>query len=1097
MKKILIANRGEIAVRIARSVAEAGMTSVAVHTPDDADSPHVRLADKAVALPGQGVAGYLDIKAIVAAARKARCDALHPGYGLLSENPALAEACHKAGITFIGPSAELLALCGDKLSARKLARDCEVPVLSAADTLEEARALLRHVGRRGGIMIKARAGGGGRGMRAVTAQRELDAAWQRCQAEAEAVSGDDRVYAEQRVTPARHVEVQILGDGRNVSHLWDRDCSLQRRHQKLVEIAPAPGLTPTVREYLLSAALRMAQHCHYSGLGTFEFLVDTTRMDTPERACAFIEINPRLQVEHTVTEQVTGLDLVRIQLALAAGANLTELGLTLGDIPTPRGCAVQLRINAEQMQPDGSVHPGGGTLTAFDPPSGPGIRFDTGARTGYTMHPDFDSLLGKLIAHVEADDYTAALARAGRALRELRVTGVQTNAGLLSALLSHPEVQACRLHTGLVESQAKSLLAIASKASATAAPAADEKPTIDETAGPTAPEGTVTITAGIQGRVIDVTAETGKRAAAGETLVLLEAMKMEYPVTTADNGTVHEVLVKPGDQVMPGQPLVYLAPAAGKGKRASQSQREPDPMHVRPDLAEVNKRHELTQDKARREAVAKRHKLGLRTARENIADLTDRHSFIEYGALAVAAQSQRRDKDDLMRNTPADGLITGVGTVNAKQFGEQQARCLVMAYDYTVLAGTQGYYNHRKKDRMLQLAREWKLPVVLFAEGGGGRPGDTDVPVVAGLDTTSFLQYARLSGEVPLVGIAAGRCFAGNAALLGCSDVVIATRDANIGMGGPAMIEGGGLGQYRPEDIGPLDVQRANGVVDIAVVDEAAAVQAAKQYLGYFQGDLDSGKHADPRRLRHSIPENRRRVYNVRQVIDLLADKDSVLELRRDFGEGIITALVRIEGRAMGLMASNPAHLGGAIDAPAADKAARFMQLCDAFDLPLVSLCDTPGFMVGPEAEETAQVRRFSRMFVTAASMKVPFFTIVLRKGYGLGAQAMAGGSFHAPVFIAAWPTGEFGGMGLEGAVRLGFRKELEAVTDPLEREKLFNDMVAMAYEHGKATNMASALEIDAVIDPADTRRWLLRGLASVPPRQLPAGGRRPMIDTW
>jgi acetyl-CoA carboxylase carboxyltransferase component len=356
---------------------------------------------------------------------------------------------------------------------------------------------------------------------------------------------------------------------------------------------------------------------------------------------------------------------------------------------------------------------------------------------------------------------------------------------------------------------------------------------------------------------------------------------------------------------------------------------------------------------------------------------------------------------------------------------------------------------------------------------------------------------ARLSGLVPLVGVVSGRCFAGNAALLGCCDVIIATRSASIGMAGPAMIEGGGLGTFTPEEVGPTSVQGPNGVIDVLVEDEAEAVQVAKQYLSYFQGVLSDWQCADQRELRHAIPENRLRVYDIRSLIETLADLGSVLELRRQFAPGLVTAFIRIEGKPFGLLANNPMHLGGAIDAQAGDKAARFMQLCDAFDIPMLSLCDTPGFMVGPESEKQATVRHVSRMFVAAASLSVPFFTVVLRKGYGLGAQAMAAGSFHSPLFTIAWPSGEFGAMGLEGAVRLGYAKELAAVEDPAEREKLFDKMVAKAYQNGKAINMASFLEIDAVIDPQETRAWLLRGLNAAPRAMDREGKKRGFVDTW
>ncbi len=511
-------------------------------------------------------------------------------------------------------------------------------------------------------------------------------------------------------------------------------------------------------------------------------------------------------------------------------------------------------------------------------------------------------------------------------------------------------------------------------------------------------------------------------------------------------------------------------------------------------LADLERRLARTRDEGRPDAVAKRRKTGQRTARENIADLVDPGSFVEYGALAVAAQRQRYAPDVLAEKSPADGIVCGLGTVNGAAFGEAGGRAMVLAYDYTVFAGTQGVFGHKKLDRMLALAGQWSVPIVLFAEGGGGRPNDLDVPTVSGLDTPSFYGFAALSGRVPRVGVVSGRCFAGNAALLGCCDVIIATEDSNVGMGGPAMIEGGGLGRYPPEAIGPIDVQKKNGVVDIAVADEAEAVAVAKKYLAYFQGATDEWEVAEQASLRDALPELRRRAYKIRPIVETIADVGSVLELRRDFGKSVVTCLARIEGRPVGILANDTYQLGGALDADAADKSARFLQLCDAFGFPMISLCDTPGFMVGPDSEADAAVRRVSRMFVAAANLRVPFFCVVLRKGYGLGAQAMSGGHFHAPVFTVAWPTGEFGAMNLEGAVKLSMRKELEAIEDPEARKATLDQMVAFAQDKGRAVEVASLVELDAVIDPADTRRWLLRGLNSVPPasREAPR-----WIDTW
>ena len=596
----------------------------------------------------------------------------------------------------------------------------------------------------------------------------------------------------------------------------------------------------------------------------------------------------------------------------------------------------------------------------------------------------------------------------------------------------------------------------------------------------------------LTGTVARVERAPGAAVSAATTVVVVESMKMEYAIEAGVDGTVAEVRVSEGDTVKAGDLLAVVtagAPAAADVPGAAADESDAPPAAVRADLAEVVERHAAGLDPARPEAVERRRRTGLRTARENVDDLVDPGSLVEYGPLAIAAQRRRRDLDDLIARTPADGLVAGVGTVD----GHPTA---VMSYDYTVLAGTQGYQNHRKKDRLFDVIERRRLPVVFFAEGGGGRPGDTDAPGVSGLDTLAFWLWGRLSGLVPRVGITAGRCFAGNAAILGCSDVVIATRGANIGMGGPAMIEGGGLGVYAPEDVGPLDVQVANGVVDLVAEDEAEAVDLARRYLGYFAGPTDDWDCGDQAALRDLIPENRRRVYDVRAVIAALADTGSVLELRRGFGAGMVTALARVEGRPIGIVANDNAHLAGAIDADAADKAARFLGLCDAFDVPLLFLCDTPGIMVGPEAEATALVRHASRMFVTGASITVPFGTIILRKAYGLGAQTMAGGTFKAPLFCVSWPTGEVGGMGLEGAVRLGYRNELAAIEDEAEREAAFAQMVEAAYEHGKALNSATHFEIDDVIDPADSRRWIAT-LLDAPPAPPRPGKKRPLVDTW
>jgi acetyl-CoA carboxylase carboxyltransferase component len=508
---------------------------------------------------------------------------------------------------------------------------------------------------------------------------------------------------------------------------------------------------------------------------------------------------------------------------------------------------------------------------------------------------------------------------------------------------------------------------------------------------------------------------------------------------------------------------------------------------IRDDLAELLRRRALTEDAARPEAVARRHEQGGRTARENVADLVDPGSWVEYGRFAIAAQRARRPVDELIAPTPADGLLAGTARVGGRPVA-------VLAYDYTVMAGTQGMTGHAKKDRLFELIERLELPVVFFAEGGGGRPGDTDFPAVSWLHTRAFAFWAGLAGKVPRIAIVNGRCFAGNAVIAGCSDVIVATRGASLGMGGPAMIAGGGLGEVAPEDVGPMSMQEPNGTVDVVVADEAEAVAVTRRLLDYFDGPREAPfAAADQAALRDAVPENGRRAYDVVPVIHTLADEGSVTVLRERFAPELVTALARVEGRPIGVIANNTKHHAGTIMAGSADKAARFMALCDAFGIPIVSLVDTPGFMVGPEHERTALVRHTSRMLIAGASLQVPLLAVVLRRAYGLGAQAMVGGSLHEPILTVAWPSAHLGPMGLEGAVRLALRRELEAIADDAEREARVRELTDAAQANAAALNAAQFFELDDVIDPAETRGVLAATLVAA---GTPAASHR-TVDAW
>jgi acetyl/propionyl-CoA carboxylase alpha subunit/acetyl-CoA carboxylase carboxyltransferase component len=1100
--KLLIANRGEVAVRVARTAAEMGIATVAVYSEDDAAALHTRVADDARPLAGRGPRAYLDGDQLLSIARDTACDALHPGYGFLSENAAFARECAAAGVIFVGPEPRTLDLFGDKAEARGVARRADVPVLpGTAGPVDAAaaEAFRTALATDTAVVVKAVAGGGGRGLRVVGVGEPLAPAIERCASEADAAFGDGRVYVEQFLEGARHVEVQLAGDGDVVVHLWHRECSLQRHRQKLIETAPALGLAPSVGDELLAAAVRLARASGLCSLATIEFLV---RGDD----FFFIEANPRLQVEHTVTEAVTGLDLVSLQLAVAGGARLHTLALAPDTVPAPRGVALEARVHLETIAADGTPKPSAGTISVFEPPSGPGVRVDTFGYAGYEVTTGFDPLLAKVVVHSSSGGWAGAVAKAYRALSEFRVEGVETNISFLQSLLRHPEVVAGNVDTAFVESHIGELVADVVRAEH---PKRYVSPPAVRGDDPLAVlvygkrggrrtaaldgDGAGTVRAPMHGTVISVGVTAGEAVTAGDELVVIEAMKMEHVVAAPVGGVVSAVAVLPGAMVAEGDALVVIEPADA-GAAAEDAADSVDLDHIRPDLANVIDRHRRVLDDARPDAVDRRRRTGQRTARENIDDLCDPGTFTEYGPLTVAGRRGRNTMEELIAQTPADGLVMGLAQINGDRFPSERCRAAVLAYDYTVLAGTQGARNHVKLDRMAELALRWRLPTVFFTEGGGGRPGDTEG---GGGFTRGFEYWGQLSGAVPLVGITSGRCFAGNAAILGCCDVIIATRDSALGMGGPAMVEGGGLGVFTPEEIGPLDVMLANGTIDVLVDDEVAAVAAAKRYLGYFQGSLQHWSCADQRLLRSAVPENRVRAYDMRTLIELLADDDSVLELRPHFGRAMITALIRIEGRPLGLIANNPQHLGGAIDADASDKAARFMQLCEAFDLPVLSLSDTPGNMVGPEAETYGLIRHCARMFVIGANLTVPIFSVIVRKSYGLGAIAMTGGSYQAAMFCVAWPTGEFGGMGLEGSVKLGYRNELAAIEDPDERKARFDEMVARAYAAGKALSRAAGPALDDVIDPADTRRWIVAGLRSLPPPSPRAEKKLPWIDAW
>lgn len=1087
MQKILIANRGEIAVRIARTAAERGIKTVAVYSQDEAEAGHLAYCDHAYALPGTGGQAYLDQDELVKAALATGCDGLHPGYGFLSENAEFAALCRQNDIVFVGPATQLVHLFADKAAARRLAQDCGVPVITGTEPesdLDGIRQLLTNAGDAGAIVIKAVAGGGGRGMRIVSKLEDLSYNFERCQSEAEYAFGSGVLYAELYLPDVRHIEVQLAGDGDEVVHLWERECSIQRRHQKVLEVCPAIDLPRELRAELLAASIRMGKACGLDNLATFEFLVDASGRDR----FFFIEGNPRIQVEHTVTEEVLGLDLVGMQLDLAEGRKLAELGISQIEVCEPAGVAMQLRIVAESYDKDGTPLPRAGRISKLEWPGGNGVRIDTWAKVGGTVSGKFDGLVGKLIVHDPGGTLKGVTDRARRALKEFRIDGVETNLALLLGLLDHPEFLKGSWSTRFVEQKIGELLPSRDTDQTSVALQRNDRHDLVEPDGDDA-----LVLSPMTGNVVKICFSEGDRLATGDEIVIIESMKLEHAVRSHTSGHVDRLLVRPGEQVFEGQPIACLKDdglTSAKISRKSPPANQSKPI----DLSELADSIAPTLDAGRPELVEKRSKLGRRTARSNVLDLCDEGSFREFGQLAVAFMHSRKQVADLRRETPADGFVSGFATVNAEQFGHKCAEVAVGAYDATVLAGTQGHINHLKAERLFDLAGRRGSPIILFAEGGGGRPNEDQVTAI-GMNIPEFRALAQQKGKVPVLGIASGRCFAGNAALLGIADTIIATEDSTIGMAGPAMVEAAGLGRFEAEEIGPIAVQTRNGVVDLKVKDEIEAVSVARRYLSFFQGDLPRWEAADPEKLREVLPEDPKRAYDVRNVIHLVADMESWLELRADFGPSLVTGLARVMGRPVGIFANNPMHDAGGIGVEGSEKASRFIQLCNAHNIPLLSLIDTPGFMVGPEVEAEGLVRHAARMFAAMANLRVPLIAIVLRRAFGLGAMAGAGGSFRAPVATLAWPCSEFGGMGAEGAVRIAYRRELEAIADEAERTAFFRARVDERRVAGLATNVAAFYEIDAVIDPFDTRTWVARSLFGAP-GSTDADGTG-FLDTW
>lgn len=1082
MKKLLIANRGEIAIRIARAASDYGIESVAIFSDDDAGSLHVRRADAAVALPGHGAAAYLDGAAVIAAARESGCDAIHPGYGFLSENDRFARDCAAAGLTFVGPSSETLALFGDKAAARALAARCGIPLTRGTDGGVDAGVAHEFLAELGGgaAIVKAVAGGGGRGMRVVRDAATLDDALARCASEAQAAFGSAALYVEEYVERARHIEIQVVGDAAgSVAHLHERECSAQRRHQKVVELAPSPWLEPEIRVALQEAALTLARAADYRSVGTVEFLVETDEAGRATGRWFFMEMNPRLQVEHTVTEEVTGVDLVLSQLAIADGATLADCGVLAAMARAPQGFAIQLRVNMERFLPDGSTIPAGGTLVAFEPPSGPGIRVESFGYAGYETISSFDSLLAKLVVHTPGDRFDACLRRAYRALCEFRIEGVTTNIALLQNLLHHPAFIAGAVDTRFIEREAATLAGAgehpsfyAQATGAVAATVAREDVTID---------GAEAVRAPMQGQLVLLDVGEGDAVRPGQRLAVIEAMKMEHAVFAAVAGTIAALPARVGQPVRHDAILAEILPG-DVGEAATERDDTDAGDAMRGVLAGIEGHRAGLDDDARPDAVAKARKRGMLTARERIAGLCDADTFVEFGGLVLVEGLDERAR--------GDSIITGTATIDGRPV-------VVVSQDFSLLGGSMGHLGSEKLDRAISIALNQGLPLAMILDGGGHRIQDGQNSRAYARGGRTFHNFARLSGYVPIAVAMVGFGFAANTNYSGMADFIVMVRDqATMGLAGPALVKAGTGEEIDALTLGGAAMQvDAQGLGDLGVATEHEALEAVRTFFSYLPGNAQQSSPIRPAAIEDdaaeraeallaAVPTNTRRTYDVRPVIGTIADAGSLFEIKPTFATNIVTAFARIDGRAVGFVANQAASMGGMIDSPACEKAAHFIAMCDAFGLPLIFLMDVPGFFIGSQAEQSGLGRRSAKVLFELGHATVPRISIILRKGYGLGFVAMAGGrSFDADACLA-WPTAEICAMSVEGSVDVAYRRDYEAAADPAARRQEIIDSIRAKIGPLQA---AEGFGVDDLIDPRHTRPRLKEILARVPARRVNA----------
>lgn len=1051
---VLIANRGEIAIRIIRGIHEIGGKAIAVHPADDADSLHVRTADEAVQLPGVGTAAYLDIDAVVGAALSGGAQAIHPGYGFLSENAAFARRCSEAGIVFIGPTPETLDLFGDKARARDYAIECDVPVLpgtSEATSLTDAETF---ADRHGAVMIKALAGGGGRGMRAVVETADLRDAYAEASAEALHSFGKGEVYVEKLLTAPQHIEVQILGDGTGaVVALGERDCSIQRRHQKLVEVAPSPWLSAPLRKSLVEAATSLAEGISYAGLGTFEFLVEGDEF-------WFMEANPRVQVEHTVTEEVTGIDLIAAHLAVAGGATLADLGLT--EAPSPRGVAIQVRVNAETLGPDGAPVPSAGVLRRFEMPSGPGVRVDTYGYQGYRTNPRYDSLLAKVIAH--GADLSRACARAEGALEELEIDGVATNADLLHGIVSSQRFRTIQWDTGFIAANIEQLITHTRPSAATPEETdhAKARDHLD------VPPDALTITASMPGIVLSVKVADGTVVGAGHPVAVIEAMKMEVVLRSETTMRIDTVLTRVGDLIDAGTILAYGRPTDAEVAAIDPEDSSEDDNWAN-ELAEIERRRQAAQEMGGPDKVARQHANGKLDARQRISALADTGSFSEIGALT--GFTPRADRSDEPEFTPTN-FVTGTAMIDGR-------KVVLGVDDFTLRAGSGDAAIHEKQIFSERYANEMRLPVVRLLDGasGGGsvkmitEAGFTYVPVNPGwdavIDNMSVVPVVSASLG-PTVGLGAARMVMSHLAILveGLGQMFTA---------GPPIVLGGTGEDLTKEELGGAQIHRHNGAIERIVPDEVAAFAVIRQFLSYLPRSVfelppvtSTPDPADRREelLLGAVPRNPRHAYDVTSILEAVFDAQSVFRYA-EYGGGTVTALARLDGHPVGVIAADPEQ-GATMSTEGALAVTRLVDLCETFHLPIVSLTDQAGMTIGSAAEKDATIRHGARAITAVYQAQVPQAELIIRRVFGVGGAGII--NRHRASRSWAWPSGAWGSLPSRGGIEAAFRSQIEQAEDPArELERLTEEVEAVS----SPLRTAERFGVQDIIDPRESRPLL------------------------